>query len=66
MPEILGIRTVAENMYKECGGGRNRTEMLLQKEVGLIFPLDFSCLHLAWNLGRKRNKIIPWLFYFEK
>lgn len=34
-------------MCKECGGGRNRTEMLLEKEVGLIFPLDFSCLHLA-------------------
>jgi len=66
MPQILGIRTVAVNMYKERGGGRNRTEALLKKEVRLIFPLDFSCLHFARNLGRKCNEIITWLFYFEK
>lgn len=63
--QILAIRTVALKLHKERGGGRKRTEVLLKKEVGLIFPMDFSCLHLAWNLGRKRNEIMTWLFYFE-
>lgn len=61
------MRTVASKIYKERGSGRrNRTEALLKKEVGLFFPLDFSCLHFTGTLGRKSNEIITWLFYFEK
>lgn len=53
------VRTVASTIYKERGRGRRtRTEAVLKKEVGLFFPLDFSCLHFAVGCFTLKNKRI--------